>query len=76
MIKNSYPDCEEVKIPIYDDNPTEATCTGTRNTETVDCTVKTYTRIEQEIIDTMCSEQNIGYKPGQIYAVCKDYYDY
>ena len=75
-IKNVYPDCEEVKIPIYDDPPTESYCTGTRNLDMVDCTVRTYSRIETETIDTPCEEAIIDYRPGQIYAVCKDYYDY
>lgn len=73
LIKESYPDCETVQVPIYDAPPTEAQCTGTRSTVSMDCPVRTPVRVETEEIYTPCSESTIGYKPGQAYAVCKDY---
>jgi len=72
IIKDSYPDCETIRTPIYDAAPSEAQCTGTRNRTVMDCPVRSPVRIESETSDTPCSEANIGYKPGQIYAVCKD----
>ena len=71
VIKESYPDCETILVPIYGDPPTYSTCNGTRSAAPMDCTVRTPVRIEAETISEPCSTANIGYKPGQVYAYCQ-----
>lgn len=72
ILGNTYPDCEEVKIPRRDAEPTEATCTGTRNTTSADCLIRTIPRVTSETRQVRCAAAPIPYEPGQVYAVCKD----
>jgi hypothetical protein len=76
LIDAAYPDCTKVIIPQYDDPPSFETCTGTDMIEDVTCDVRTFALMQTETIDTPCNVAAIDYKPGQIYAICKDYYDY
>lgn len=76
QIDTTYPDCTKVIIPTYDDQPTYETCTGTDMIEDVTCDVRSFALMQTETIDTPCNEATIDYKPGQIYAICRDYYDY
>jgi conjugal transfer mating pair stabilization protein TraN len=76
LIDTAYPDCTKVIIPQYDAPPMYETCTGTDMIEDITCNVRSFAVMQTEIINTPCNQTAIDYKPGQIYAVCKDYYDY
>ena len=76
VISQSYPDCEKVIVAQRDNPPTFEICSGTKGNQTFDCDVTTPVRIETEVVTTPCDASNIGYKPGQVYAVCRDYYQY
>ena len=75
IITKTYPGCERVLIPEYGDPPTEAKCTGTETTQTIPCAIRNYVRIETETVHTPCNSIHPEYKPGQIYAVCRDHYE-
>ena len=72
LIKESYPDCKTVQVPRYDNQPTTAQCSGTRSSLSMNCPVRTVVRVETEVVAGPCRESLIVYKPGQVYAVCKD----
>lgn len=76
IISNTFTDCEKVLIPTYDDPPSQEVCTGTNTVQTTSCENRTFVNIQEETIDTPCNQISIDYQPGQIYAVCRDYYDY
>ena len=75
LIGATYPDCTEVNIPQYDDPPRYETCTMTDAIDDVACNTRTFALIQTEDIHTTCDKTTIDYKPGQIYAVCRDYYE-
>jgi len=76
IIGNTYPNCEEVSIPRYDEDPNYQTCEGARHDEILACDVTQPVSVSSEIIYTPCEQAEIDYRPGQVYAVCKDYFDY
>jgi hypothetical protein len=76
LIENAYPDCERTMIPQYDDPPTDATCRGTSSVTTTACEITSYINVTQETVTTPCNQIIPEYHDGQIYAVCRDYYDF
>ena len=75
VMANAYTDCERVMVLEYDDPPTKATCVGTGTIQTVQCITRAHVVVETETIYTKCSVTNPQHRPGQIYAVCRDYYE-
>lgn len=76
LISSTYKDCEKVVIPEYDDPPTQQTCSAERNIQTVPCETRTFVNIQTETFTAPCNTIDVNYQPNQIYAVCRDYYDY
>ena len=74
LITNAYPDCEKVVIPRYGEI-WEETCTGETSSQTYDCEVRAVVSILTEEVQGPCSQVVIEGKPGQVYAVCRDYVD-
>jgi len=76
LIGNAYPDCNQIIIPEYEPEPTYETCAEAKTISATSCNVRTFANIQTETVHTPCDQITIEYQPGQIYAVCKDYYDY
>lgn len=77
ILANTYTDCETIITPIYDDPPEYKQCTGTRESYNRSCSVKIHPYVEQETINVPCSEYGeLDVKPGQLYARCKDTYNW
>ena len=72
LLTNTYPDCQKVIIPQYGETY-EQTCTGTTTANNYDCEIRSNVSIETEEVQGPCSQVEIDVKPGQIYAVCRDY---
>ena len=72
LLVNTYPDCQKVVIPQYGETY-EQTCTGASTISHYDCEVRSYIAIETEEVQGPCSHTTIDARPGQIYAVCRDY---
>lgn len=77
QILKAYPDCNEVIEPIYDAPPIFKTCEGTSNIVTTPlCDIKSLIEITTENVSTPCSMTNPDFRPNQLYAACKDHYDW
>ncbi len=76
LISNTFTDCEKVLIPSYDDPAVQEVCTATNTVQTTSCDIRTFVNIQTDTVNGPCNLINIDYQPGQIYAVCRDYYDY
>jgi conjugal transfer mating pair stabilization protein TraN len=74
LITNAYPDCEKVVISRYGETR-EETCIGEVSSQTYDCEVRMTVSILTEEVQGPCSQVVIEEKPGQVYAVCRDYVD-
>jgi F-type Type IV secretion system, TraN len=75
ILENAYSDC--VKTSTSSSNSIQyKTCTGTDILTSVPCTIRTMLTTDEETINTPCNHTTIPYKADQIYAVCRDYYDY
>jgi len=75
LITNTYPDCEKVVIPRYGETR-EETCTeaaGTGAISNYDCEIRSVVSIITEDVQGPCDQVVIEHKPGQVYAVCRDY---
>jgi conjugal transfer mating pair stabilization protein TraN len=75
-ILKSYPDCEEMSEPVYDAPPVYETCSGNLAIQTTPCEITTHVVVTSEIVYTPCSQTNPVYHKNQIYAACKDYYEW
>lgn len=72
QITKTYPDCEKVVIPRYEE-VVERTCTGTSRVENYECDVRSIVSVITEEVEGPCNQVVIDHRPGQIYAVCRDY---
>lgn len=72
LITNLYPDCEKVIIPQFG-NVKEEICYGTALSQSYDCEARMVVSIVTETIPYRCNQIQLDTKPGQIYAVCRDY---
>ena len=76
IIASAYKDCEETIIPTYDEPPRMEVCTGQRTHYNKACLSMMYPNLTQETINQKCDTITLDARPGQIYARCKDYYDW
>jgi len=75
LITNIYPDCEKVILPQYGETREEI-CVGFSGDRMYDCEVRMVVSIITEEVQGPCSQVLIEDRPGQIYAVCRDYKDW
>ena len=74
LISNTYPDCQKIVTPQYG-NFREEICTGEVKSEAHDCETRMTVSIVTEEVYGRCDQIVIDERPGQIYAVCRDYVD-
>jgi len=76
IMASAYKDCEETIIPTYDEPPRFEMCTGQRTNYNKACLSIMYANLTHETINQKCDTITLNAQPGQIYARCKDYYDW
>jgi len=75
IITNTYPDCEKIILPQYGETREEI-CVGSSGDSIYDCEVRMFVSIITEEVQGPCSQVVIEDRPGQVYAVCRDYKDW
>lgn len=74
ILTNTYPECEKIVIPQYGE-VREETCTGELTSQSYDCETRMVVSIITEEVQGRCDQIVIDDRPGQIYAVCREYVD-
>jgi hypothetical protein len=77
LVTSAYPNCQKVVIPEYEFPPYRVTCTGTNTlVPTPTCVLRSFISFQTGTVNIPCQSFYPGTATGQIYAVCKDYYDW
>ncbi len=77
ILYGNFPDCQKVIKPRYSGAPDYRTCSScAMDSKPPVCNLSSTTITQQDWESIPCNMRASDYVPGQIYAVCKDYYDW
>ena len=76
ILRNTYEDCETIIVPVYGDASELKTCTGEHTEYQKECSINLYANVQQEVISGKCNDHVPEYQSGQVFARCKDIYEW